>query len=137
MKKWVFIFTLAALTSQTSFAKDCHDTATTNYDMIHCQCTDFKKADQELNSVYKKLLKKYKSDKGAIERIKIAQRAWLDFRDKHMESFYHRTESSMRLTTLCECSQLEKITLDRVVQLKLMLNGYPEGDICQPQIASK
>lgn len=56
--------------------------AQTQSEMTEIALQDFKKADQKLNLVYQKLLKK--GDKASDEKLKAAQRAWLTFVDLHM-----------------------------------------------------
>src|SRR5689334_21562117 len=46
------------------------------------------KADKELNSVYQKILKKYKPDTTFIKNLKTAQKIWVQFRDAEMKTKY-------------------------------------------------
>lgn len=76
-------------------ALDCAN-AQTQADMNQCAYQDFEKADAELNAVYKQAMAAARSnDKeaadmgehyvGAVEELKKAQRAWIDYRDGHCD----------------------------------------------------
>lgn len=135
MKTFLSIFICTLLLSQSVFAKECLDTAETTTEMASCTCNDFKKADKELNNVYKKLLQAYNNNKKSIAVIKDAQRVWMVYRDKHIESFYP-AEATGTMLSVCRCSALTKLTQERTYYLKLLLNGYGEGDTCNPQPGS-
>lgn len=74
---------------------DCAN-AQTQADMNQCAYEDFEKADAELNTVYKDAMAAARAnDKqaaemndnyvGAVEELKKAQRAWIDYRDGHCD----------------------------------------------------
>jgi uncharacterized protein YecT (DUF1311 family) len=89
------------------------------------------KADKELNRVYKKVRITYKDDPLFLEKLKVAQRAWVKFRDGHINSRY-----SLGVTEYgsggpdCWCMELAEITRARTEQLKKWLKGTEEGDDC-------
>jgi uncharacterized protein YecT (DUF1311 family) len=61
----------------------CKDAQTT-VEMRDCAGKEYKKADAELNSVYKQLMSKL-TDEGHKASLKTAQQAWLKYRDANCE----------------------------------------------------
>ena len=97
-----------------------------------CYCDRAQKADAQLNDVYRQLLKKNGSDTSFIEKLKIPQRAWLAFRDAQLEALYPDPDPKAAygsVFTMCECMAQEELTMDRVKQLRQMLQSA-EGDVC-------
>ncbi|HET6419598.1 MAG TPA: lysozyme inhibitor LprI family protein [Geobacteraceae bacterium] len=72
--------------------KTCYDTAQTQYELNVCAASELKKADYELNRVYKEILKRYAGDRVFISRLKEAQRAWVSFRDAELEAIFPAAE---------------------------------------------
>jgi len=90
-------------------------------------------ADNELNSVYKQILEKYKDDKLFISKLEKAQSNWLKFRDAHLESVYpgkNKTFYYGSAYPVCANRIMTELTQQRIKQLKLWLNGIQEGDVC-------
>jgi uncharacterized protein YecT (DUF1311 family) len=56
--------------------------------MNHCANLDAQSADADLNRVYEELLSKLKNDSVATKRLRAAQRAWIVFRDAHLQELY-------------------------------------------------
>lgn len=89
------------------------------------------KADKELNRVYKKVRMTYKDDPLFLAKLKVAERAWVKFRDGHMESRYPLDQSQYgSVFGECWCMELAWITQERTNQLKAWLKGTEEGDMC-------
>ena len=64
--------------------KDPCDNAQTQAEMNACQAREYKKADADLNAVYKQLMTKI-DDEGERTSLKAAQLAWIKFRDADCE----------------------------------------------------
>jgi len=94
------------------------------------------KADAELNRVYKKILKTYKDDPLFLKKLKVAQRAWIKFRDGHMDSVYPADDKREygSIYGECSCNDEAQVTQARVKQLKVWLKGIPEGDGCSGSV---
>lgn len=68
-----------------------------------------------------------------IEKLKLAQRAWIKFRDAsfemkyphHKDRYYYGSAFSM-----CSRSYLAELTITRIAELKVWLKGIEEGDVC-------
>ena len=55
--------------------------------MVACAGEDVEAADKELNSVYKALLQCASHDKLFIDRLRAAQRLWIQFRNAELEAY--------------------------------------------------
>ena len=60
----------------------------TQLEMNQEAAKNFKEADKELNSVYNQILKEYQADTKFITNLKVAQRAWIKFRDAEMNAVF-------------------------------------------------
>lgn len=112
----------------------------TQGDMQDVTCGEFKKADAELNRTYKKILSEYKGDKIFLEKLKKAQRAWLTYRDAHIESAYPVEDKAAEYGSvygMCNCTMKKDLTEQRTKILKQWLIGTREGDVCSGSIKSK
>lgn len=109
-------------------------------DMKDGTCGEFKKADTELNRTYKKIMSEYKDDKTFLEKMKKAQRAWLTYRDAHIESVYPVEDKAAEYGSVygtCYCSTKKDLTDQRTKMLKQWLAGTREGDVCSGSIKWK
>ncbi|RLA70374.1 MAG: hypothetical protein DRG09_03415 [Epsilonproteobacteria bacterium] len=66
-------------------------------EMNLCAYEDFKKADKELNKVYKALRAKNKSDKAYLKNLKTSQRLWIKFRDAELDLIFTCESEDMRM----------------------------------------
>lgn len=131
------VFTFAFLVSSLFlfptmqvFAKDCGDFDSQS-DMRACYCDEYKKHDGELNRLYQEVVKRHKADKKAVARIQSAQKAWLEFRDAHLKTVFPESGLDGSAQPMCHCILLAEMTLDRIKQLKYLLDPT-EGDLCSP-----
>ena len=140
MKKTLLIAVILVLPISVSTqepapqADPCFAKATTQAEATVCAGQAFDKADAELNLVYQQLLKKHAADKNFIKRLKLAQEAWLKFRDAHIESLYpsqdeHQLRAEGTVYPMCKAMELRKLTVERTRTLKNMLDPK-EGDVC-------
>ena len=114
--------------------------AQTQSDMSQDSCNEYKRIDRELNERYQQILKEYAGDAVFITRMKEAQRAWLKFRDAHIESKFPKRDKRAAYGSaypMCNCSELIAITRQRVEQLSVWVKGIPEGDVCSGSIKFK
>jgi uncharacterized protein YecT (DUF1311 family) len=104
----------------------------TQSEMNSCEFAQYAKVDTELNSVYRKLIAKYKSDGEFVEKLRIAQESWLKFRDADLASLYYQENipgAYGSVHPMCKALELIRLTNERVMELKEMLNPE-EGDVC-------
>ncbi len=121
-------------------ADSCMDKAQTQLDLNYCASSDFKKADNELNALYKRILSEYSDDTKFIEKLKAAQRAWLKFRDAEMEALFPHSEEGNyygSVYPMCNSTWLMVLTKERIAQLKKWADKVQEGDVCSGSIKIK
>ncbi len=109
----------------------------TQGDLDEQACGQFHKADVALNETYSRILKEYAKDEQFIAKLKIAQKAWLAFRDAELEALYPKDNKQAEYGTvypMCHCSEFQSLTEERTKQLKRWLGGTREGDICAGSI---
>ena len=114
-------------------SSDCWDKARSQYDLYSCAEQDYQDADAELNRVYQMIQQVYKDDPLFLEKLKIAQRAWIKFRDAAFDMKYPHNDDHFyygSVFPMCSASYLTKITETRIKQLKIWLKGVPEGEMC-------
>jgi len=103
-------------------------------------CADYKKADAEMNSIYRKVLAENQKDRVFVQKMRAAQRAWITFRDAHLESLFPAIDKRAAygsVQPMCHCMELEKITAERAKVLKQWLDGIEEGDVCAGSVKTK
>jgi len=100
---------------------------------------DFQKADKELNSAYKKILKEYSTDLAFIKNLKIAQNLWIKFRDAEVNMKYPQREPGYygSIQPTCWSMYMTELTQKRTKELKIWLTGIPEGDACTGSVKMK
>lgn len=107
--------------------------AQTQTEMNNTAYLNYKKADEQLNSVYSQILKKYKDDKVFIVKLQKAELAWIKFRDAEIEAIYPEEDKLRNYGTvypMCVNKILTKMTQQRLKELKLWLTGIQEGEVC-------
>ena len=125
MKTTLLLLTL--LFSTTLYANNIKCNPSGNQmQMNQCAYEDFKKADKELNSVYKKLRAKNKNDKTYLQNLKASQRLWIKFRDAELDLIFTCESGDMRMCfgsmyPLLLNSEKAAITEQRVKSLKSYL----------------
>lgn len=68
----------------------------TQPEMNQCARDDFEQADQVLNQVWRQLLAKEKGKATYIKKLRVAQRAWIAFRDAEVEAMFTCEEANPR-----------------------------------------
>lgn len=92
----------------------------------------YDKADKKLNTVYQKILVKYKTDKLFVTNLKKSQRIWISFRDAEMDMKYpnYPKQNYGSIHPTCRAVYLTELTENRIKTLTTWLNGINEGDTC-------
>jgi uncharacterized protein YecT (DUF1311 family) len=112
--------------------------AQTQAELNRDACATYKSADAEMNRTYKQILNEYQRDNVFIEKLKIAQRAWIKFRDAGLESLYPDTPSAYgSVNPMCRCIALAELTTERTKSLKRWIDGVEEGDVCAGSMRTK
>lgn len=121
--KRVIVFVFSLLVMQITFAQS-------QLDLNKKAQDNFLKADNELNTVFKKILTKYKEDTLFIKNLKAAQKIWIQFRDAELKMKFPDTNEYGSVLPMCWSMYKEQLTRDRSKTLNEWLTGIPEGDVC-------
>jgi uncharacterized protein YecT (DUF1311 family) len=114
----------------------CWKTAMTQLEMNRCADLDARAADADLNHVYQALLSKLKSDDKAAKQLRVAQRAWIAFRDAHLQELFPAEDKQAAYGTMypmCYAQVATAMTKQRAAQLRSMLDNK---DPCDTPAAS-
>lgn len=131
----IAILGLALLAPWSAHAQDPCSGATQS-DMSQCAAGHFKQADAELNQVWQQIQSKYADQPLFLARLKLAQRAWLKFRDAEMDATYPLAKGQDpraqygSVYPMCVSESRATLTQQRIKQLRVWLNGVEEGDVC-------
>jgi len=102
--------------------------------------SEYLKADNELNEVYKKICAEYKSDTIFSKSLIKAQRIWLKYRDAELEMRFPAQDTQLEYGSvypMCASIFLKKITNERIEKLRTWLNGIEEGEVCKGSVKIK
>jgi uncharacterized protein YecT (DUF1311 family) len=129
----------ARTATQSAQANPC-DNATTQADMNQCSAEEYRKADVHLNIVYKNLVRLLQKDTGeaqppsgdgrkkaetlAVQKLKAAQRQWIQYRDLHCGAVKAQYEGGGIAAMQWSACMTETIN-HRIEELK---HGYETGD---------
>ncbi|HXD30242.1 MAG TPA: lysozyme inhibitor LprI family protein [Pyrinomonadaceae bacterium] len=141
MNRLLVLFAMLLLTVPTlAEAIPAHRSTQNQMELNEKACAAYKKADAKMNAIYKKILNDYRKDRLFVQKMRAAQRAWLVFRDAHLESMYPAVDKRAAygsVQPMCHCMELEKITDERAKVLKQWTDGIEEGDVCGGSIKVK
>jgi uncharacterized protein YecT (DUF1311 family) len=99
--------------------------------MNRCADLDARKANAELNHVYQELLSKLKSDDNATKKLRIAQRAWIGFRDAHLQELFPGQDKQREygsMFPMCYAQVSTAMTEERTAQLRSLLDDKDPCD---------
>ena len=139
MRLRLFIAAIFILCSPGIFAETnaCNDNANSQLELNFCAASEFERADNELNAVYKEILSRYQNSPAFLKNLKTAQRAWLAFRDAEMKMIYPLSvENYGSSHPMCYAATEAAITMERVKTLRKWLGPFKEGDICEGSVGS-
>jgi uncharacterized protein YecT (DUF1311 family) len=107
--------------------RTCNEKAKTQTEMNVCANEEAVRIDAELNNVYRTLLSKAGSQPEAVAKIKVAERAWIAYRDAYIDAMYPAKDKQGEYGTMypMEVELLyAKLTQQQVVALKELLQQY-------------
>ena len=122
--------------------KLCGDYGTQS-EMNDCAAREAQKADEALNSTYKKLLKRLRDDKTATARVVAAEKAWVAFRDAELAADWPVADEENpnllygSVHPFCYYNERAALTLERSKTLSDRMRHEEEGDVCSTAIASQ
>lgn len=99
----------------------------------------YQKADKELNAAYQNIIKEYSTDPLFIKNLKLAQKAWIQFRDAQMKARYPDRGAGYygSAQPMCWYNELTNLTQERTKALQVWLTGIDEGDVCAGSVKGK
>jgi uncharacterized protein YecT (DUF1311 family) len=100
-------------------------------------CASNKKLDAQLNKLYQQVLVDYRKDKLFILKLREAQRAWIEFSNKHLDSLYPRPGTYGSVNRTCQCQVMNGLIESRIQQLKQWVDGFEEGEVCAGSVKIK
>ncbi len=125
----MILIALAVTTASASDETKCNPGGN-QLELNACARDDFAKADSELNKTYQALIKKEADDKLFISKLRLAQKAWLAFRDAELDARFACAESDVRICwgsmyPMLFLSRKAELTRERNKQLLQMLKDGP------------
>jgi uncharacterized protein YecT (DUF1311 family) len=134
------LFVIIATPAYGAKKKSCYDTAESQFELNECAGLKLQEADNELNRVYKEILKRYAGDHLFINSLKSAQRAWISFRDAELGAIFPGIDKRIKYGSaypMCYANWQTEFTNQRTRQLRRWLVGAEEGDICAGSLLVK
>jgi uncharacterized protein YecT (DUF1311 family) len=136
MKRFVVLLLFVAVAcschGQSSSTLDvCMNVAGSQRELNQCASDEAKRADTELNTKYKNFLTQIAGDTLAVTKLKVAERAWLRYRDAYLDATYpaqnkqanYGTEYPMDVNLL-----RAKLTREHVAALTDLINEYQPAE---------
>lgn len=138
-KNWLCGLLLLVSTSAAASETDapCYDKAGTQQELNQCAASELGAADRALNEVYEQVLREYRTDPSFVAKLKLAQRAWVHFRDAEMEALFPEADKQRAYGTvfpMCSAQSMTQLTKQRTEDLRRWLKGREEGDLCSGSI---
>jgi uncharacterized protein YecT (DUF1311 family) len=122
--------------------KPCGDYGTQS-EINDCAAREAHNADEALNSIYKKLLRRLEGDKTATARVITAEKAWIAFRDAELAADWPLADGENpnfvygSVHPLCYYNERAALTLDRSKTLSDRMRHEEEGNLCSTEVASQ
>jgi uncharacterized protein YecT (DUF1311 family) len=127
---WLFPCPSRAQVSEALQA--CDAKAGSQVEVNRCAEEEAKRTDDAMNRAYEGLLAKAAKNLVAVRKIKAAQKAWLAFREAHLDAVFPAEDKQAAYGTVQPmCASLLRADLarDRIKVLESMANPE-EGDVC-------
>jgi uncharacterized protein YecT (DUF1311 family) len=127
-----FLAVAFVLVSTSCFAQEsaqyraCNEKAKVQFEINACASEEAARVDAELNSVYRTLLQTVKQPEYA-EKIKVAERAWIAYRDAYIQAMYPASDKQAEYGSIfpSEVSNLRvRLTHRQIVALREMIEQY-------------
>lgn len=122
--KYIFVLAIFSLSFNPAYALNCSN-AMNQSDMNQCAGAEYKKADAQLNNVYKKVMAR--AEAAQKTQLKAAQNAWIKFRDTECAFQTSAAEGgSIHSMMVANCMQVKSQA--RTKELEALLH-CKEGDM--------
>jgi len=110
--------------------RTCNEKAKAQVEMNRCASDEAARTDAELNDTYRKLLSQAASQENAVAKIKIAERAWISYRDAYVDAMYPAKDKQAEYGSMypMEVDFLRaKLTRDQIAALRELLQQYSQA----------
>jgi uncharacterized protein YecT (DUF1311 family) len=122
MKKIIFIMAFASIYGCQTTGEE-----TTN------SCTQFDKMDAQMLAIIDAINAKNSDDDKFITAFSMEQVYWIQYRDRRLHAIYpenwdhhYRVAYGKELFNSCKCQELLRLSINRMEELKMYLDGGPE-----------
>jgi Uncharacterized protein conserved in bacteria len=122
--------TQSSPTNTSEFEVDYSKLTGSQSEMNDAAYKEFKRADDKLNGIYRQILVEYKKNQLFLAKLTEAEKAWLKFRDAHLEALYPEEDKQSHYgSSFLMGFNLEKarLTWERVKQLNEWLNPVEDA----------
>ena len=127
---WAAICISGCLGQNSEQYSGCIGKAGTQVAMNACASEEARRADADLNGIYQKVLSAAGSQSAFIEKIKVAEKAWIVYRDAYVDAMYPAKDKQVAYGSLfpMEVDLLRsKLTQQQITALKELLKQYGES----------
>lgn len=129
------------LAQKGNVKKPCGDYGTQS-EMNDCAAREAHEADEDLNTTYKRLLRRLEHDKTATARIVAAEKAWVTFRDAELAADWPVADGENpnlvygSVHPFCYYNELIALTAARSKALSDRMR-HEEGNLCSTTVATQ
>src|SRR5262249_50821414 len=120
-----------AFAQESAGCKSWGDKASSQQELNVCAGEEAARADAKLNEVYRKLLLAAGRRSGTVQKIKIAQRAWIAYRDAYLAASFPAVNKQAEYGSMypMESHLLSaKLTQRQTVALEELLKQYSDDE---------
>lgn len=97
-------------------------------------CTQFDEVDRQMLDMVETIKSKHADDAIFLERFKMEQVFWIQYRDRHLRALYprdwdrhFRKKFGKEVFNPCKCKELTRFTMNRIKELEHWLEGGVKG----------
>jgi uncharacterized protein YecT (DUF1311 family) len=126
----LFIVIGLLVSSSFAYAGDRCDNATTQAELTECSAQAYQTADDALNAAYQALVDQLSNNTASLEKLRVAQRAWIGFRDAEC-AFESSAVEGGSAQPMVRNGCLERLTKARTEALREHAS-CAEGDLSCP-----
>lgn len=98
-------------------------------------CTEFDMVDLQMLTLLDSIRTSHKGEELFLNRFRLVQVAWTQYRDRHMRSLYpedwdrvYRKTYGRELFNSCVCKEMSRMTRNRITELNRYLEVGSEGE---------
>ncbi len=126
----VLLSALPLFSQESPQLKACNEKAVTQLAINGCASQEADRVDAKLNTAYRELLAKAKSEQNAVPKIKAAERDWIAYRDAYIEAMFPATDKRTQYGSMyaMDVALLRaRLTQEHLADIQELLKEY-SGD---------